>query len=153
MSCPSNTQITVSAKPFGIDAVLCVFDGHGKFGEVVSDVAGRVLTKILLEKLGSCEILNGVENIGDLEDKGRIQALRTVMEDTFASVQAVVEALTVQTLNAGSLANSNSNSNTTALDARESGTTATVVLKGSHRGLTDGKPKTWLLVGHIGDAK
>lgn len=90
------------------------------------------------------------EGLGAIERPEDLHLVRQAMEQTFKCIHDLLETLTVRHLEGGDdVKKGDANIFPTAIDARESGTTGTMVLTGRHA--EDGSP--WILIGHIGDGK
>mmetsp|Transcript_23748 Transcript_23748/g.60002 ORF Transcript_23748/g.60002 Transcript_23748/m.60002 type:complete len:842 (+) Transcript_23748:67-2592(+) len=133
-----------SNSKWGALRLLAVYDGHGKFGEVTSQVASNLMMKMFLKELDKLKIDEQGPGFVD-NNVAELQALGRCMENTFEGMHLTLEALTTKTLKEywpgeGVYPET--------LDARESGTTATLILTG-----LGPEDHPWLLIGHIGDGK
>ncbi|CAD7946655.1 unnamed protein product [Amoebophrya sp. A120] len=128
------------------DLKICgVYDGHGKFGEVTSQVVTNLMVKLLVENLGKISADIHPKGPGYLDNNIKeLRGLGGCMEATFEQMHETLECLTVKTLQEYV---DGEGVFPAELDARESGTTATMILKG------DGPVDPWILIGHIGDGK
>eukprot|EP00392_Amoebophrya_sp_AT5.2_P016052 g16291.t1 len=138
-----------SNSKWGALRLLAVYDGHGKFGEVTSQVASNLMMKMFLKELmRPRDQMHGwkADGPGFVDNNvAELQALGRCMENTFEGMHLTLEALTTKTLKEywpgeGVYPET--------LDARESGTTATLILTG-----LGPEDHPWLLIGHIGDGK
>lgn len=121
-----NQDSTIAAVLDGSIKLLGVFDGHGPEGDEVSSATCDVLPKLLLK---------GVSTNQGSPDVTR-EMWKDAASSAFTGTQTYLEIVTEQWMRGQPQAPS--------FDARQSGTTGTVVLL---------QPPDMLLVGHVGDSK
>ncbi|CAD7949617.1 unnamed protein product [Amoebophrya sp. A25] len=128
--------------------LIAVYDGHGKFGEITSQITSNLMMKIFLENLNSAAAAIPRDGPGFMDASSeQLAPLGKAMEDTFQTIHKIMDQLTIGYLDySESTPLERDPLFPDAFDARESGTTATLILKG-------GDEDPWLLIGHIGDGK
>jgi len=136
----------------GAVELLAVFDGHGECGHVVADASLEVLPKLLLQLLAGMGVASPHEYADEFsspipnpQDACSFSSdLREGTCQAFEGLHSMLEALTARRISVDSSDNcSHSPALTSQLDARTSGTTASVVLSLPCR----------LLVAHVGDSR
>jgi len=128
---PNQDRAVCASLGMGAVQLLAVLDGHGDPGHVVADVSAEVLPKLLLEELAEA----GPSFPSDGDDHARAEWVNASAK-AFENMQGFFEAV-------GCLQNG-CNAKVQAIDARESGTTATVVLLFANQKA---------LVAHVGDSR
>jgi len=130
---PNQDRAVCASLGMGEVQVLGVWDGHGDTGHVVADVSSEILPKLLLQALAKSG--TSFPSVGDADGKA---CWLEATADAFVDLQGFFEG-------AASLANDSQGvTNSKAIDATESGTTATVVLL---------FPEQRALVAHVGDSR
>lgn len=135
--------------------MFAVLDGHGEVGHDVADVCSEVLPKLLLQrmnKFGSAGSMSTGAGVTGREMPSSLDGASTALADTwnhaaiqsFEEMHASLEALTTQAISGDDLVQREGASGLGRVDARISGTTATVVLVTSDQKM---------LVAHVGDSR
>lgn len=144
-----------SLGPASAVELLAVMDGHGEVGHDVADVCVEVLPKLLLQRMnkfgnaGSTPTGVGGTNRGmtsSHEGAGTIlvDSWKQAAIQSFEEMHASLEALTTQAVSGDDLVQGEGARGLGRVDARVSGTTATVVLVMSDQRM---------LVAHVGDSR
>lgn len=142
---PPNQDRVICGLLQGGCQLVGVLDGHGKSGHVVAQICAEVLPKLLLRRIGE---LGGLEAPPTIprELPENVAKWREAVVGAFVAMHGMLEASTVQYLEPSPLSGplSAATAQSVGVDARASGTTATVVLA---------LPMGQILVAHVGDSR
>jgi len=127
---PNQDRAVCASLGRGAVQLLAVLDGHGSSGHVVADVSSEILPKLLLQGLANAG--TSFPLVADADAKAGCQK---ASDAAFVALQGFFQGVTCS---------SNGFQGSTAVDAWESGTTATVVLL---------FPEQSALVAHVGDSR
>eukprot|EP00930_Biecheleria_cincta_P042276 TRINITY_DN29085_c0_g1_i1.p1 TRINITY_DN29085_c0_g1~~TRINITY_DN29085_c0_g1_i1.p1 ORF type:complete len:711 (-),score=101.46 TRINITY_DN29085_c0_g1_i1:104-2236(-) len=143
--------VYASLGPASTAELLAVLDGHGEVGHDVADVCAEVLPKLLLQRMSKFTAPAGVAgtNRGMLSShEGAGAPLADTWKQaaiqSFEEMHASLEALTTQAISGDDHVTGEGARGLGKVDARVSGTTATVVLVMSDQRM---------LVAHVGDSR
>lgn len=149
-SAPNQDRASCASLRNGAAEILAVFDGHGEFGHLAAGRSTEILPKLLLQALAkACPAgLAGLmsRNRGQ-ESQNPQDAAEAVVDwqeaacNAFTDTHEIFETLTCEALNGTGAGNTEFDN---AVDARASGTTATVVLLLASRKA---------LIAHVGDSR
>jgi len=144
-----------SLGPASAVELLAVLDGHGEVGHDVADVCAEVLPKLLLLRMNKFGNAGSTPTGVDGPNRGMTsshEGAGTILADSwkqaaiqsFEEMHASLEALTTQAVSGDDLVQGEGARGLGRVDARISGTTATVVLVMSDQRM---------LVAHVGDSR
>lgn len=139
---PNQDRAICASLGMGAMEFLGVFDGHGEQGHLAAELCNEVLPKLLLRAMVRAD-LEIAATSGDPNPQDAAESAAGWQEaacHAFTEAHGVLEELTVQYLNKSA---SSSDTSSSLLDARASGTTATLIA------LAPGR----VLVAHTGDSR
>jgi len=129
---PNKDRAVSASLGAGAVQLLAVFEGHGDSGHVIADVSGEILPKLLLQRLAQ------VGTSFPCADSDAKAGWLKASSNAFVDLQMFFEGT------ASSQHDGDGSTNPGTLDARDSGTTATLVLL---------FPQQRALVAHVGHSR